>query len=147
MKNLNVRMIKGQQCRSPSVAFDAIESEEQEKWLCNHRYLRGASNKQKLTCWTEKIKKTANPDLTMFVGDAFMLMMLSSSRKVQRRNRNRCLNNHETGCRYKRRSGIINFIYYEETYLVYGNRARLWWSGSFRFKMDSTKTFWIRTVF
>lgn len=73
MKNLNVRMIKGQYNADPaSVAFDAIESGRAKKNDCVIIDTSGrqVTNKN-LLVELKKIKKTANPDLTMFVGDAF----------------------------------------------------------------------------
>lgn len=73
MKNLNVRMIKGQYNADPaSVAYDTIDSARAKKMDCVIIDTSGrqVTNKN-LLVELKKIKKTADPDLTIFVGDAF----------------------------------------------------------------------------
>ncbi len=73
MKNLNVRIIKGQYNADPaSIAFDTIDSARAKKFDCAVIDTSGrqVTNKN-LLVELKKIKKTANPDLTIFVGDAF----------------------------------------------------------------------------
>jgi fused signal recognition particle receptor len=73
MKNLNVRMIKGQYgADAASIAYDAIDSARAKgvDSVIVDTSGRQVTNKN-LLIELKKIKKTADPDLTVFIGDAF----------------------------------------------------------------------------